>query len=232
MKGTSSIKFFKKYSFNLSRSLRDSWLSFLFCPEILNKKRFVSLNCLKKDLDMKKLIFLSILSFTVACERNVEPVTPAIYSVPAEVQPFIETFKKEAALRNVTINLDNLIISFEGKIKKSECGVCEQVENDSKYQKTITLNKDSFCWNDAPSQNKEALVFHELGHCILGRLDHRNDLLPNKAPASIMTSTLSGQYEPCQYAIGGTNDCNKTSRRKYYIDELFNPKTPVPDWAK
>src|SRR6187551_834723 len=37
-------------------------------------------------------------------------------------------------------------------------------------------------------------------------------------------------YAPCVYSLGSA--CNFSYRRPYYIDELFNPSTPVPDWAK
>ncbi len=182
---------------------------------------------------MKRLISCIILLFSIACEKNIEPVSPGIYSVPAEIQPYIEAFKKEAALRNIPINLDNLIVSFEGPFKKNVCGLCEQVEDDANYQRTVNINRNDLCWTSESIQNREALIFHELGHCVLGRYSHKDDLLPNKSPASIMSSTLSGQYEPCKYAISGnSNDCNKTSRRKYYMDELFNAKTAVPDWGK
>ena len=39
-------------------------------------------------------------------------------------------------------------------------------------------------------------------------------------------------YSPCIYAIGGTNDCSNIFKRTYYLDELFNEATPIPDWAK
>ena len=37
-------------------------------------------------------------------------------------------------------------------------------------------------------------------------------------------------YSPCVYAIGDT--CNKLYRKAYYVNELFDAATPVPDWGK
>jgi len=58
--------------------------------------------------------------------------------------------------------------------------------------------------------SKEYLVFHELGHCILGR-SHSNDILENGDCKSIMQSGTSN----CK---GNYNDEN----REMLLDELFN----------
>jgi hypothetical protein len=70
-----------------------------------------------------------------------------------------------------------------------------------------------------------------LGHCLLNRMVHREDKLPNGDFASIMNRAEKGLYEVCVYDIGG-GDCDKTYRREYYINELFDETTPIPDWGK
>ena len=76
----------------------------------------------------------------------------------------------------------------------------------------------------------EVLIFHELGHCVLGRL-HQNDYLPNGDPKSLMIQNELDQYA-CVYDLSGDNDCNNLFKREYYLDELFDPTTPTPDWAQ
>jgi len=67
------------------------------------------------------------------------------------------------------------------------------------------------------------LVFHELGHAILLRESHRNDRFQSSDYASIMVSEswlLDDFY------------IQDLTKRAYYIDELFDPATPAPDWAE
>jgi hypothetical protein len=168
----------------------------------------------------------------ISCQKE-KIEAPAIYAVEKDFEKYIETFKAEAAKRNVKIDLTNLIVKFNANIDIEKCGQCSQKIGNALSQKTIEISRDAICWKDAYDQTRESLIFHELGHCILGRISHKDDLLPNKAKSSIMSTNENDQYGPCVYAIDDNiANCNKTSRREYYIDELFNPNTPVPAWAK
>ena len=70
--------------------------------------------------------------------------------------------------------------------------------------------------SDKPSQisysdaEKELLMFHELGHCVLDRR-HRDTLTPHDVPLSIM-ATIMIDVEVYK------------NNREYYIDELFTYK--------
>jgi hypothetical protein len=153
---------------------------------------------------------------------------PVVYQIDADFLVYVKSFVEEAKKRGIVIKEENLIIKF-GNTPDDICGQCKNPQNGG--QRIITISQDADCWTQMPKENQEALVFHELGHCFLGR-QHRDDLLPNGDPASIMNSQNNGPYEPCLYPIGNDPNCNKTSRRSYYIDELFNPQIPVPAWAK
>jgi hypothetical protein len=136
----------------------------------------------------------------------------------------------ETEKRGKTVVLENLLLQF-GKTSKEACGECE-VLSQSNGQRIIRIDTtNNLCWKYAEEQNREALVFHELGHCLLSR-PHKTDKFPNDAPASIMYLTTIGLYEPCVYPISGGTDCDKRYRRGYYIDELFDEKTPAPIWGK
>lgn len=148
-----------------------------------------------------------------------------LYDIDPELQPYVTKFLEEAIKRNVVVKAENLRMKYDN-VSKEECGHFVQEKNG---QRNVVINPK--CWKTVPEQHREALAFHELAHCFLNRR-HRDDLLPNKAPASIMTTAGNGQYGRCIYPIDGDNTCNKTSRRSYYIDELFNDKIPVPDWGK
>jgi hypothetical protein len=181
---------------------------------------------------MKSYIKIGLILLLWACEKSSEPL---LYQVDPTIEVYINKFVEEAALRGITIKKENLIAEFTAERTNEVCGQClTSKKNIEKNQRKITINNSSLCWGTAPNENKEALVFHELGHCLLNR-PHKDDLFANSAPASIMFSNNVGPYQPCQYSLGGSNngaDCNFTARRKYYIDELFNPNTPAPAWAK
>ncbi len=94
-------------------------------------------------------------------------------------------------------------------------------------QKIISVNP-RYCWEN--NYQKEALLFHEMGHCFLGRPDN-NELLPSGDPKSLMVAGDINVYSPCVYQID-PEPCNNLPRRSYYIDELFDPNTPLPDWGE
>jgi hypothetical protein len=176
---------------------------------------------------MKKYLPFVILILTIACQK--QTLEPNLYQIDKDLEPFLNTFIDEAKKRGVEVKLENLIMTF-GNSTTDICGQCNKKSNNG--QRTITIIKDPICWTNASKQNQEALVFHELGHCLLNRL-HRDDVFPNGDDVSLMKSKGNGQYEPCTYDLGGNNsNCNKTSRRGYYINELFDEKTSIPAWAK
>lgn len=182
---------------------------------------------------MKKyLIFLCLTFQFLACKKD-STKPSIIYQVPEEIEVYINSFIDEANNRGFSFKKENLIVEFTTVAQNDICGLCSQAQkNPAQSQRKITITKNESCWKNATEQTKEALVFHELGHCWLGRLTHKDDLLPNGSPASMMSSRNDSPYSVCVYDIGGNGDCNKLLRRKYYIDELFNEKTEVPSWAK
>lgn len=153
------------------------------------------------------LLLLTLL----ACEREVvEDVHPSF-------QQYVDRFIEEAALRGQDIDfLDTgLSIQFRDAVDQETGGVC--------YTGDHRIEIEKFFWDDLTDLQREGLIFHELGHCELGR-GHRNTLLPNGEWASRMRgSPIPDDLSPViNYTPG---------RRDYYLDELFDPDTPFPDWA-
>ena len=175
---------------------------------------------------MKKRCYAVLLFIAFGCsnQKDIEPV----YEVPDEFQYIVETFIEQAALRGKNFQISNLIIRYDDELESNVCGRCNAVSSlDTDIQKIILINTDK-CWLN--NSQKEALIFHELGHCFLGR-SHDETLLPNGDPKSMMVPDDISIYSGCIYALGGDNSCDKTYRRGYYLDELFNADTPIPDWA-
>lgn len=159
-------------------------------------------------------------------EKEVLPV----YQVPAEVEPYVQQFLREAQSRGHDIRITNLKVEWADADPAGRCGICHHATSNPSHQKRITLFRN--CWDPATAEAREALVFHELGHCILNRLEHKIDRLSNGVYASVMNPSDIAVYERCIYDITGNLECDKRNRRNYYVDELFDENTPEPDWAK
>lgn len=151
-----------------------------------------------------------------------EPLDPMV-----EIQGHVQRFIEEAAARGhdvaaavaavqiATIDHD---IEYEGR---SLCGFAPWYADEGTERPSITFAINERCWTSRAGEDHEALVFHELGHAVLDRA-HRDDRLPDGSRASIMVGTnLAGLY------VGKARN-----RRAYYVDELFDPQTPVPEWSR
>ncbi len=170
---------------------------------------------------LRRPLLLTLPLLLAACKPD--PVAPNFYEVPAIIEPYVAAFEQEAAKRGVSLDITNLQVEFKGDLEDSQgndaAGLCH-FQSLSNPTPRIELDTTSFNWQNN-LYHREILVFHELGHCILNRL-HRDDDLPNGNIASIMRSTGEQVYG------GVLNDF----KRDYYLDELFDENTPVPDWAK
>lgn len=164
--------------------------------------------------------------FATGCSKE-EEFKP-VYNVPDEYQAFVDTFINEAANRRHTIKISNLIINYDKTIESPHCAKCNSTSMDEDVQKIISINPNIKCWFS--DQELETLIFHELGHCVLGRL-HEEGLLPNGDLKSLMNQYDLAVYAACIYPVGD-EPCDKTFRRTYYLDELFDAETPVPEWGK
>jgi hypothetical protein len=137
---------------------------------------------------------------------------------------FKDLFVLEAKSRNVALDVRGLSIVatsdvIQGQGHVPACGLTTTSLNGVPY---IQIVENAQCWSAQAETTQEQLIFHELGHGLLKR-QHDNALLPNTAT---LKSIMNG--------LGSLNLYTKYTpeKRKYYIDELFNENTPVPDWAK
>lgn len=171
---------------------------------------------------------LVLLLALLSCQRpQPDPKPVVLYDVPAAVEPYVQRFREEIQKRGPVPATDNLVIAF-GKTQGSD--VCGQCLLEAGKPPRITLSTDANCWQNASENERECLVFHELGHCLLKR-DHRTARFPNDAYVSLMNPDDRAVYATCVYPIGD-DVCDKRPRRAYYLDELANAATPAPAWGK
>jgi hypothetical protein len=147
------------------------------------------------------LLTASVL-ITGSCGKDNEPE----YLIEAPLQEYFDRFAEEAALRNIIIDYQEMMISGDIRVITSpnvigQCGHTEREPN--------VVIVDKFYWDDADDLEREFLVFHELGHCALKR-GHIDDADTQGNCVSMMTS--------------GTGQCNinyTTATREDLLDELF-----------
>ncbi len=160
-------------------------------------------------------VLLFILVFT-SCKDSHE------YSVDSAFTEYLQRFEDEAATRGRTFDpkSSGLIIEF-GDLSGDVAGLTH-------YEKPIRIQIDKTYW-DAISKTagadmmKEDLLFHELGHGLLGR-EHLNTTLENGDWKSIMCGGDKVNDRAWNINYRG-------ERRKYYLDELFKESTAAPDFS-
>ena len=168
---------------------------------------------------MKNLFYL-VCFLLLACSET-EPEVQ--YNVPQEIQPYIDSFIQEGSQRGQTIIIDNLIVELTTPVNNAGNPVCGVTFGEVIGQKQNLIRIDIECeaWR-AGGAAREVLIFHELAHAFLLRASHRNDKLPNFDFASLLVSET---WRLDDFYI------QDATKRTYYMDELFDPNTPVPDWA-
>lgn len=178
---------------------------------------------------MRGTLVLFICCLMLAGCSNEDALDPT-FEVPEALRFYVDAFYLEASKRGVNLEQDNLLVRYGALSEEALCGHCNSTNVFNSLQKIVTISNERNlqCWNN--KETLEALIFHELGHCLLGR-DHNNLLLPNGDPVSLMIQNSINQYTSCVYQFGDDDSCNFTFKRDYYLDELFNPQTPAPEWA-
>lgn len=151
---------------------------------------------------MKKWMIYCFLIFGFLACQNDDDV-----KIDSQLTEFIEVFLDEAEIREVPIDLEILDISAH-IMNIQERNVVGQCYSYSDNSREIIIDENY--WKELDYLDKEYIMLHELGHCILDR-DHTNSRDASGNCISIMQS--------------GTGICDKhytDTNRKELIDELFN----------
>ena len=161
----------------------------------------------KADLMMRKLhtirfvLILSAMTTFWSCNNN----DLDLFVEPA-LQEYLDRFKVEGAARGVTVDyVESRIAAYLRTILDS--GVIGQCAHSETEENTVIIDRMYF--DSATDLEREFVVFHELGHCVLNR-EHLDDSDNQGNCVSIMTS--------------GTGTCTikyTEATRKGLLDELF-----------
>jgi hypothetical protein len=133
----------------------------------------------------------------------------AVYQV-GEFQRYVTQFENESIARGHPIRVHDLIIEF-GELPSNKNGNCR---TSSVLTPKITINRGIWPMLDEP--RREALLFHEIGHCVLGRPHDDAEVVHGgrARPESVMATYLldSNVYQ---------------ANRDAYLNELFTGNTAV-----
>jgi hypothetical protein len=148
----------------------------------------------------KAAVLLLLMLGLAACGRSESRVDPVF-------EPYVQRFAEEAEKRDRSVDRSDLIVEFDPELKTS--GKCTLEPRPHIRVKTAD-------WEKADDTLKEAILFHELGHCLLGRV-HLDLLDEDRTPRSLMTRMLidSGTY---------------AKKRDHYVEELFSG-APEPEFS-
>ena len=154
--------------------------------------------------------------------------------IPNELVDIVEKFESFSDRK-----IDDLIISFdEINIQTEETkviGYChykgfhKQKFNKIEFQDTPVIILDRATWNRAHPVQKESLLFHELGHCILKK-DHDVSLNSDGYPNSLMYPIILPNSLYVEYYPSYMEDLFKKSSDLFFteqslLEEMLNNKS-------
>ena|SRR5438105_1597512 len=115
--------------------------------------------------------------------------------------PYVNRFIQAGQSVGVDVDMTAISITFLEELPHDAAGICHMAT------KTVVILEPY--WNSINDSEKETLIFHELGHCVLGR-QHENNALGGY-PHSIMyfANTI------------GEDQIYYKAHRQEYINELF-----------
>ena len=125
--------------------------------------------------------------------------------VDGRLSPYFERFEQEASIRGVVTDLspESIEAFIQNIFPGTVAGQCQR--NDNRPSQIII---DETIWNESSDTEKEFLIFHELGHCILGR-------------PHLDSAHTDGRCTSIMHSVSGVCRNEYESRRSEYLDELF-----------
>lgn len=169
-------------------------------------------------------IFLALFIMTLMTSCGPKPIERQSGSIDLTLNQYLETFVSRARDNGVSLDTYSLSMSFSESMPQSTSGgfaigYCQRSVNSQNV-----VIKESY-WNSASVSDREQLVFHELGHCLLG-LSHNDTTevspvwnIPNMSASGVPSSIMntfhfgSGLY---------------SGNRETYIKRLFSGASSMP----
>lgn len=168
---------------------------------------------------MKNIILIVLIFTTTACGLQKEKKITK-YNVHPDLQSYVTTFSAKRAIAGNASAIKDLEAHFSDTIGTigelgMVVGVCIRSKTTTnngliqEVRETPVIKINRQYWESTAEADREQLMYHELGHCILKR-DHDETLITHAQPESIMYPVHLGNALYVDYY-------------SHYINELFNP---------
>jgi hypothetical protein len=122
-----------------------------------------------------------------------------------EYSAYVEAFENEGRAHGQSISAGSLVIMDSDELPSRVHARCH-----TGFLQTPTILVNKAVWPGLSENTREAVMFHELGHCVLGR-NHKDDVDEKGTKISLMHT-----FTP----IGNTY----ASNREHFLTELFTEK--------
>lgn len=117
-------------------------------------------------MSSKRFLILTLLILsTIGCGEERQPIVQEVEAIP-----YLKQFETDAARYGITLTTADVSVVFVGESEMwnpATLAYSQGICTVSSSGLTIRLLKPY--WNKAGIWTKRALMYHELGHCILGR---------------------------------------------------------------
>ena len=175
-----------------------------------------------KSIRITIIILSSIICYSCGPEIALNNIDP-------EFQEYVDIYFDEGRKRSIysigeVVPLEIQFVTQDELSSPTTLGVCLGFGGNR-----IRISRLN--WGDLQENEKEALISHEIGHCLLSR-SHTTDIIRDCNCQSIMQA--GGGGSSC------IRDLKSTVWRDYYYDELFNltdppisiRRTDFSDWSR
>lgn len=163
---------------------------------------------------MKKLILILSLSI-VGCAQE------KAVNINGEFSVYLDRFEYLAGQFNRPVDFSNLVVAYDDSLNGTNTlGVCRSGGSSSPM---ITINTQF--WKSASVSNsaREQLMFHELGHCILGRPHNAQTMAATDNRYSQLPVSMMNPYHLNRNVYEGNYS--------QYLSELFLQVAPTSMYA-
>lgn len=116
---------------------------------------------------MRTFLILTIL-FLSACGGPLK--------VAPEAQALFNQFADDAVASGRNVSYADLQIVFEPELGPTVYGKCNRsIKSFFGGYRTLVLNRRY--WDNAPESSRKLVLYHELGHCVLGQGHHGHEIM-------------------------------------------------------
>lgn len=179
------------------------------------------------SMSKKILLIYLLFIFLLGCKQTEKPIvyvptaapiTPTAAAISTDFEPYINSFKSEAIVRNKIFDYSSLSVSYDHTLSGSNVlGVCTW---GGLNPPRITINPtywQAWAANGRVSEMQQ-LIYHELGHCILNRMhDDRTVNTVDNGTAIAISLMNSYHLTPTVYE----------RNYEYYLNELYDQSIAV-----